>query len=370
MSVVYVLEQGAQVQVSGGRLFVARGRDELRSVPIEEVEQLALMGNVSLTAPATRALLRRGIDTVFLTRSGSFVGRLTTGFSKNILLRRAQHQRFADPAFALPIAKRIVAGKIANQRRVLARAQRKRASDPLAKALVSLRLAEEKLREELRPRPGSELGAANTEGELDRLRGVEGHASAIYFGVFGELVRAPGIEWSGRKRRPPPDPINVLLSFGYTMLGNLISGQSEQAGFDPYFGVMHTAEYGRPSLSLDLIEELRPLLVDSTAIMVLNRKEIGKVDFEILPVDGESPVEDAWASEESDEAVAAARPLIFRREGVVKWVSALERRLSEVAYYEPRKERMSYRNIIKEQVYRLARAVEGQDEYDAFVGSE
>ncbi|MBI2374964.1 MAG: CRISPR-associated endonuclease Cas1 [Deltaproteobacteria bacterium] len=367
MSVVYVLEQGAFVQLEGARLVVTKQREELRSVRLEEVEQLAIMGHVSLSPPAIRALLRRGIDTVFLTRSGTFVGRLTSGFSKNILLRRAQHGRFSEPAFVLPTARNMITGKIANQRRLLARAQRKRPSPKLAKALLALRLAEEGLRAESAQAPKSE---GDLSSALDRLRGVEGHASASYFGVFDELLRAPGIEWTGRKRRPPPDPANVLLSFGYTLIGNLMSGLTEQAGFDPFLGVMHAPEYGRPSLSLDLIEELRPLLVDATAIMVLNRREVALNDFEILPIDGESPVEDAWAAEEGDEAVASVRPLIFRKEGIVKWLAAMERRLSEQAYYAPRKERLTYRQIMREQVYRLARAVEGSDAYDAFVGSD
>lgn len=357
MSVVYVTEQGALVAVKAGRLIVRRGDAVLRELRVDEVQQLALLGSVALSARATRVLLENHIDTVYMTLGGRFLGRLSNGLSKNILLRRSQHQRLSDPVFALRLAKAVVRAKVANQRRLLQRAQRRQPSQELARALASIRAALERV----------ELAS-----DLDQLRGIEGQVAAEYFGVFGSLLKAPGITFTTRKRRPPPDPVNLLLSFGYTMIGNVMQGLCEQAGFDPYVGALHAVSYGRPSLSLDLIEELRPLIVDTTVLAVLNRREITPADF--IDLEPGAEVEDAWpeAGEEDEGDSTSSRPertLIFQRTGVLKWVTAMERRMTDSTYYPPRNAVLSYRQIMREQVYALARTIEGGDEYQGFVAS-
>ncbi len=196
---------------------------------------------------------------------------------------------------------------------------------------------------------------------MDELRGHEGQAAAAYFGVLGHLVRAPGITFERRQRRPPPDPVNILLSFGYTMLTHLATGLVEQAGFDPYLGALHSMERGRPSLALDVIEELRPLIVDTAMLACINRRRVRPADFEVAIEEVEESVGDGDV-EGPPDAPTTPR-LTFRRDGVLKWVSEMEARLNTPIEYAPRGLRLSYRDALEAQVYRLARHVRGEDAY-------
>lgn len=166
--------------------------------------------------------------------------------------------------------------------------------------------------------------------------------------------------------RPPPDPVNILLSFGYTIPLNTLLGQVEQAALDPYLGALHAPEHGRPSLPLDLMEEFRPVLVDAVVLNVLNHKAIGPRDF--VPTEAAAaPVEEAWAREEAgDSGEAPRRTLLLRPEAATCWITAMERRLGERAWYAPRQERLSYRQILREQVYSFARFLKGEDKYRPF----
>jgi len=358
MAVLYVTEQGAIVGRVRERLLVTKGNARLASVRLAELEQVALCGNVQLTTQAARILLARGIDAVFLNQGGAFLGRLAGPLGKNVELRRLQHQRLADPVFALDLARRFVAGKLANSRTLLQRHQRNRPADRIARALVAIRLLAEQL-----PR------AASTA----ELLGLEGKAAAEYFGAFPCLLTAPGITFTGRKRRPPPDPVNILLSFGYTLLGNQVHGLCEQAGFDPYVGSLHALHYGRPSLALDLIEEMRPVLVDTTVLRVLNSRGITPADF--VPVEPASAdVEEAWERAEQEqedgsageEAAPPPRRLLLRQDAVRRWLVAFERRLGDEVYYPLQDRRLSYKLVLREQVYLLGRHLRGEASYEPF----
>jgi CRISPR-associated protein Cas1 len=329
---------------------------KLDAVRPEELAQCVVMGNVSLTTPAVQALLRAGTDVVFLTRSGRFLGRLSNGLACHVELRRAQFRAFEDPQRALDLARRFVTGKIENQRRLLRRHQKRKPSDNVAVALGRLRRS---------------LAAVEGAGDLDALRGVEGAAAAAYFGCLGALITAPGIVFERRLRRPPPDPVNVLLSFGYTLLGNLVHAAVETAGLDPYLGCLHAPRQGRPSLMLDLVEEFRPVMVDSAMLRAVNTRAVKPSDFVCLSDEGDE-VERQWerdAFEVADDpdAEPPERPILFTRLGVKKWLSVWERRLNDRVYYHPRGLRLPLREVIRAQVYLLARHLEGEGAYDSFL---
>jgi CRISPR-associated protein Cas1 len=118
---------------------------------------------------------------------------------------------------------------------------------------------------------------------LDRLRGHEGEAAALYFGVFGHALRVadPALAFRGRSRRPPMDVPNALISFLYTLLVHDCRGALEGVGLDPAAGLLHRMRPGRPSLVLDLMEELRAPLADRLALSMLNRRELGASDFRV-----------------------------------------------------------------------------------------
>ena len=317
-----------------------------------------LCGNVQITPQGLRAVLQNGVDTVLLNRGGAFIGRVGGGAGRHIELRRAQFRRLEEPPFALELARRYVRGKLHNQRALLGRYQRTRRDDRIARALVAIRLMLERLPEVT---------------TMDELRGVEGRAAAEYFGAFGALLTAPGVEFSGRKRRPPPDPVNILLSFGYTLLGNLVQGYVELASADPYLGALHAPARGRPSLALDLMEEWRPVVVDAAVLRAFNTRAIRPDDFK--PAEGEDAeeavAEEAWERLEAEHAGERAPPpkrrLLLTRQGSKQWFTAYERRLEEASHYPAQDVRMSFRQIIHQQVYLLCRHLLDEEEYEPFI---
>ncbi len=373
MSVLYVTEQGAVLRVRGQRLLVTKGRTTLVSERLSVLEQVVLCGSVQPTVGALRRLLRAGIDTVFLTQSGRYLGRLLPGFGSDATVRRTQYRKLEDEAFCVDVVRRIVSAKVANQRLLLLRYQRKRRSEAIARALVALRRV---------------LAAVERATSVDELRGHEGQAAAAYFGVFGELILADDIVFPGRLRRPPPDPTNILLSFGYTLLTSAMLGNLYAASLDPYFGALHAPAWGRPSLALDLIETFRPAVVDVAVLRALNTRAIGTRDFLRLDAVVDTPAEDEWAREQAEadvlglgdgeetvdeeefatgeRASAPPRALILREEGVKKWFMAWERRLGERAWYAPQQRHLTYRQILRAEAYTFARFVRGEAEWEPF----
>jgi CRISPR-associated protein Cas1 len=245
MHALAISEQGTTVHADGDTLALRRGESVLRRVRVGELDQVLLFGGVDITSRAMALLLRREIDLVLLTQNGNFRGRLCGRGSKNVQLRLTQYQRSTDPAFCLGVARAIVAGKLQNQRQILLRAQRRLQDNDLAVVLGSLRVLGQR---------------ASDCGNLDVLRGLEGQGASLYFGQFGKLIRNPAFQFSTRTRRPPRDPVNALLSFGYAVLGSTAETEVYRCGLDPMLGFLHQSAYGRPSLMLDLLEEFRPLV--------------------------------------------------------------------------------------------------------------
>ncbi|MEB3205701.1 MAG: CRISPR-associated endonuclease Cas1 [Candidatus Sericytochromatia bacterium] len=350
MTVLYVTEPGAVVSRTSERLIVSKRKIVLDEVPLDGLDQVVLLGNVQLTHAATRALLEQGTDIALLTGGGRFLGRIGRGRGRNIPLRRAQFRKLEDEQIVLDLARRFIRGKLHHLRVHLGRAQRNRPESELARAIAMIRRAEERLPEVSR---------------YEQVLGLEGTASAAYFGVFGSLLRAPGMVFTERRRRPPPDPVNVLLSFGYTLLGNLMQSHIETVGLDPFLGALHKPEYGRPSLALDLIEEFRPIIVDMAVVRAVNTRTIVPADFH--HEERADVVEDLWEDEErQDEGVVPPQRIVFGALGVRKWLAAYERRLNERTRYGADGHQLTYRQIMREQVHALARSLEDGSPYVPF----
>jgi CRISPR-associated protein Cas1 len=272
MATLYLTEQQAVVHKDGEVLVVRIPEDKRNGqparkveVPMLKIERVVVVGEVTLTMSAIHALLENQIDVCLLSYYGRFRGRLSGEWSKNAPLRIAQHRAAGDPAQALALAQQFVAGKLTNLRTGLLRANRKRDDPEIERAIAQLKRA---------------IASAETATDLDALRGVEGAGSAAYFGVFERLILADGFAFPRRSRRPPSDPVNALLSFGYALLTADVSTAVNLVGLDPYVGFLHVAVYGRPALALDLMEEFRPLVVDSVVLRMLNNREITPDDFE------------------------------------------------------------------------------------------
>lgn len=337
MPTLYVIEQGAEVGCDGERITIRRDRAVIGSVPLVKINDIVIFGNIGLSTPAIKRLLDRGIEVTFMTVDGRYHGRLIGEVTAHVALRQAQYLRTANPEWTLHQAQAIVAGKLRNQRVLLQRFTRNR-TDPPAELQAII--------DDL----DSYQARLHRTTQLGSLLGVEGSATARYFrGIRGLL----GEQWgfAARRRRPPPDPVNVLLSLGYTLLSHKVLGAVQAAGFDPYMGILHQLDYGRPSLALDLMEEFRPLLVDSLVLRVCGDGRLTPEDF----------------TPGTDEA----RPIIFGEAGKRRFLEAFEERMRTEATHPEGADsgpgRVSYLRCLDLQARRMARVIHGQiDVYTPF----
>lgn len=254
-------------------------------IPLVKVDGVAVMGEVTLTASALHLLLERNIEITFLSHFGQFKGRLSPPFSKNAQLRMAQHRAHADMAQRCELARRFVIGKLSNQRTMLQRYHRRTHDTTLSQAIDQMAVLIHTVAvlpvETITPMSVLASGDQSIEGTpLETILGIEGAGSAAYFQCFGKLISHQE-QWpfSKRIKRPPTDPVNALLSFGYSLLTNQIASAAQLVGFDHFVGYLHSSFYGRPSLALDLIEEFRPLIVDSLVLTLLNNQMLTPNDF-------------------------------------------------------------------------------------------
>lgn len=229
-----------------------------------------IFGNVQVTTQALVEMLDHGIELAILSASGQLRGQLTPPKAKNIVLRMKQYEMSGSAQACLRIAREVVGGKIANSVAVV---RRYRANHPEAIPVESVKELE------------ATLQSARTALSLDSLRGAEGTAAVRYFRCLQGMV-PPAFGFTGRNRRPPRDPMNALLSFGYVLVGNELQALLDAMGFDPYLGFFHQVDYGRPSLALDLLEEFRAPLVDRFSARLLNQGILKVVDFTATPEKG------------------------------------------------------------------------------------
>ncbi|MGH7504595.1 MAG: CRISPR-associated endonuclease Cas1, partial [Longimicrobiales bacterium] len=261
---LYVQEQGAVVGKRGEVLVVRKKGEELATVRLKDLSQLILCGNISVSAQSIHLLCEAGIPIVHLSRGHWFYG-VTAGITlRNAYDRAAQFRRAAEPAQALRIARAIVFAKGVNQRTVLGRNARPRPDRTLAEMATLLK-------------------KVRRAQSIDQLLGFEGAIAAKYFAHFGSLLKPRDFdaEWSfeSRNRRPPRDPVNALLSFGYALLTKECTTALLGEGLDPWWGFYHQPRHGRPALALDLMEESRPLIVDSAVLTAINTGMVRAADF-------------------------------------------------------------------------------------------
>ena len=337
MATLYLTEQYTVVKVEGEALRVSPSGSrpgQVVRVPLNKVEQVMVLGEITLTTPALHALLERRIPIHYLTARGRSCGALLADWGKNSGVRLAQYGLCRDPARSFPVAQQCVAGKLLNMRTLLLRYARGRGDEaPLTEAAQTIRRC---LRELARLTPPEDT--SNRMHGLGPLLGLEGSGSAAYYGVFGSLLKG---EWAfpGRVKRPPTDPVNALLSFGYTVLTNQVVSLIHAVGLDPGLGVLHQPGFGKPALALDLVEDFRPIIVDSVVVTMINTGQITLTDFEA----------ELGAYRLKD---AARRTFIEK----------LEARLSEQAQHPLFGYKVSYRRSIELQARLFAKHVQGEIE--------
>ena len=300
LNTLYITTNGARLRKDGENLVAEIDDAERGRVPLHMLGSVVVFGSISISPPLIGALARTGITMVLLDRQGRFEARIEGPVSGNVLLRRAQYRTAEQPD---DIVRSIVSAKIANQRTVLQRALRDHGAEMPAESRSAVEATVDRLERVLRRVAFSNQG-------IETLRGAEGEAAYNYFAVFGELIRSPDpeITFRGRSRRPPLDPVNALLSFLYTLLVHDCRSAAESVGLDPAVGFLHRDRPGRPSLALDLMEELRPVLADRLALSLINRRQLRSGDFETrdagavwLSQAGRKTVLTAWQDRKKEE---------------------------------------------------------------------
>lgn len=271
LNTLFVTTQGAYLAKEGDTILVRVDQDVVLRVPIHTLSGVVCFGRVSSSPPVMGLCAERGVGLAFFTESGRFLARVQGPVSGNVLLRREQYRRAEDQAKAADIARSIVIAKVANSRTVLLRAMREKPASDGRAALEAAAKRLGRLTEDLqRTMP------------LDSVRGHEGDAARVYFNVFDHLVTEykNSFFFHERSRRPPLDNMNALLSFLYTLLTHDVVGALEGVGLDPAVGYLHRDRPGRPSLALDLVEELRPVIADRLGLSLINRRQIDARGFQ------------------------------------------------------------------------------------------
>lgn len=261
--VVVVQTQGTKVGVRGGAMRISdREGNKITEMPLAGMESLALIGNVQISTQAIQTLAGMGVPVAFTSAAGRLLAMIDPLDSVSAEVRKAQVLGTVDVNRRGELAAALVAAKIGNQRTLLMRNGKPN-----------------ELEREMLGEAGREAIGTRS---LETLRGIEGNAARIYFGAFATMLPvAEGREFdaNGRQRRPPPDPVNAVLSMAYTMLGHECVAALRQARLEPTIGVFHVSRPGRPALALDLMEPFRPLIADSVAISLFARGEVSAADF-------------------------------------------------------------------------------------------
>jgi CRISPR-associated protein Cas1 len=234
-----------------------------------KVDGVVILGRATVSPAVVNELLERHIPLSFLTGTGRYLGRLEPEMTKNIFVRKAQWLAAGESTQAIHIVRGFVRGKLKNYRNLLMRRRRECPDLDLDSSITKLEQA---------------IAPIETTATINSLRGLEGSGSAAYFGCFDRLIKETDFQFKNRNRRPPTDPVNALLSLGYSLLRHDVQSAVNIVGFDPYLGYLHIERYGRPSLALDLMEEFRPLVVDAVVLSALNQGKLTPNDFIVEPL--------------------------------------------------------------------------------------
>lgn len=324
---LYVTEQGTRIGVRKGRVTVSQQKEVLQEVRLIDVSQVSIYGNVQISSQAMRAMFNQQVPVCWFSYGGWFQGIAHGLPSKHVDLRRRQVAIAAQAG--LPIAQKMIEGKIRNCRTLLRRNSRGDVKPVLAQLKAT----------------ADQTAEVDT---VESLLGVEGVAARLYFSEFSTMLKDDSLgifDFQGRNRRPPRDPINCLLSYGYSLLTKDLTSVALAVGFDPYLGVFHKPRFGRPALALDLAEEFRPLIADSVVINVINNGEIQENGF-----------------------IVRAQGVALNQQSRRSFIAAYERRLDQEVTHPVYGYKITYRRVLEVQARMLGAYLLGEiPEYVPFM---
>jgi len=340
--IVYIAEQGSQLHKTGERLSVIKEGIVLRWFHTKDIQQIIIMGSISLTSPVITYLLKEKIDTVFMSYFGKYRGRLVGEFGKNIALRVSQYGYLSIPDKCKVLAKIYILGKIENQIYMMQRRNYRIKSNEVIKSLTILRHLSKQIKE--------------GDDNLESLRGYEGSAARVYFSVFSHFLLIDDFIFNGRNRRPPKDEINALLSLAYTFLMNQIQTKLYECGLDPYYGALHQLSYGRQSLALDIMEEFRPL-VDDFVLSMINKKIIRKNHFKY----------NSNLNDSADGEIEGNLPVMLTPDGMRKFIFQFQEFLKTNYFYFDKDGKYKLSYIFLLQCQSMARVLKDSElDYKSF----
>lgn len=270
LNTLYVTSESSYLSLDGENIVVYDEQKEVGRVPLHNLEGIVSFGYRGTSPALMGACMERNISLCYLTPQGKFLARVIGKTKGNVVLREQQYISCKDETISLELAKNCILGKVYNARWVLERAIRDHA----------MQIDQERVKHASQQLKNS-LELIQDANSLDQLRGYEGEAASIYFGVFNELIlqQKNDFVFQGRNKRPPLDNVNAMLSFVYTLLTNQIASALETVGLDPYVGYLHTDRPGRVSLALDLIEEFRAVYADRFVLSLINKKIVNGKNF-------------------------------------------------------------------------------------------
>jgi CRISPR-associated protein Cas1 len=330
MSTLYLVQQGATVKKEQGRFLVKAPKEAQLEIPIREVEHLLVYGNIQLTTAVITECLEHQVPIVFMSQLGDYKGHLWSAEFDDVHTELVQYQRQQDDAYRLATARAMVFGKLINSKQLLLRLNRKRHLPTVVEAITGLT---------------QDIAGVEQATSLNALRGHEGAAAARYFKALGQLITNEGFTFTERNRRPPKDPVNSLLSFGYTLLFNNVLSLVLAEGLNPYLGNLHGSEKKQTFLAFDLVEEFRSPVVDSLVFRLVNQKFFKPTDFTWPNQNGGIYLNDA-----------ARRPFLRH----------FEKRLSVEVSHPDVQNPVSYRRVIQLQIKRYKRSLLENVPYEAY----
>ena len=304
LNTLYVTLEKAYLRKDGAAVEVRHEGESKLRVPLHNLDGIVTFGwDTTVSASLMAGCHQHDVALTFLTPHGKFISSSYGGVSGNILLRREQYRRAESGVASLAIAQNMIAAKLHNTRVVLQRAARDHGLKSPQRGHTLTRAADFL---------ANRIQAVTRATNLDSLRGIEGEAAAAYFATFNQLVTIDdeSFQITGRSKRPPRDRTNALLSFLYVLLAHDCRSACETVGLDPQSGFLHQPRPGRHSLALDLMEELRPLFADRTALSLINRQQIRADDFEcqqsgavLLKPDARKKILTAWQERKQESFV-------------------------------------------------------------------
>ncbi|OEU47692.1 MAG: CRISPR-associated endonuclease Cas1 [Desulfobacterales bacterium S3730MH5] len=329
MHTIYLTDNGLQLKKKSNRIMVKKDGKILEEIPILDLKRVLIFGNNQLSTELMRSLASKGIEVAFLSSIGRFKFRIVPETSKNIYLRMAQHDCYRDQSFRIRLSKTLVEAKLKNQRSFLIRYQRNQPKIDLQKSIEALR---------------NYMHQISQTKTIEQTMGLEGIGARVYFEAYGKLLLG-GFEFVKRQYYPAPDPINALLSFGYMLLFNELSSLLEAFGFDVFLGFLHSTKYGRASLATDMMEEFRSPVVDRLVIYLVNKGAIKPSQFTPKGQKGVKMDDRARKS----------------------YLANYEKFMTTTFLDVKTKKQKNYRQIIKEKVLEMERALLNNTDYTPYV---